>query len=490
MKLTLDLIHLTHCRTFGSVLALISELREPYVGITTLYIVPHRDLAYQIESWCQQLLSANPSTSINPSTFVKVLARPNVTPELLNSIQAKPPRILIATPGGLLEALTNTRLSLPITLRRIIIDEADTVLNVPPRFGPKPRVQHRHRPEAAQVIDWLLQARWRERLPKPQMVFMSATLRVHVRAWLFEQKRWLADRVVRLDGIKEKLESGELSPGSQGQIVHSAVVVEADGSLHNMEDNKDKRSDLEGAEGERGILTEDPEVVLGMFDQPHASINESVEAEADANHARVAVTAHPAKGLTLPPNVLEAIATSVALDVTNRALLVVPNGVSVNPVVDSLRNLGVETRLLDFRGEIEHVSTRLAPEKGVETSTASNPEGIVTSPEMSPSPESNETAEEEVYAPNPTLLVANTAAVRGVDIPTLSHVYIVGGVESEETYRHISGRAGRFGAPGTVISFVGAEGAEGLLGSPSGERRLRKIYERIGVERVPFSHIQ
>lgn len=353
-------------------------------------------------------------------------------------------------------------------------------MKVPMRYQ-RIQLRNQHRPEAAQAIDWLLASVRHQRLPKPQMVVLSATLRVHVRAWLVEQKGWLGEKFVRIDGIKEKFQSGEFK-SSHGQVVHSGVVVEVDGSLRNIEYELGKHSTLEPEDEERGILTQDPEAVLGMFDRVDRPTRD-LGSTTDSNHT----ASRSIDGLKLPPSVLEAIATSVALDVDNRALLVVPNGMPVKPVVESLRNLGVETRLMDLREEIVHVSSR--PESQHEAEVPSRrptrPRTRLTQPQSS----SVDNGNTKVFVPNPTLLVATTATVRGVDIPTLSHVYIIGGLKSDEWYRHIAGRTGRFGMPGTVISFVGAEGAEHLVGGLTGERQLRRIYDQIGATSEPFPHI-
>ncbi|CAE6452853.1 unnamed protein product [Rhizoctonia solani] len=463
-------------KTFGSVLALLPEISQPHDGITTLYVVPHRDLAYQIESWCQKLISTQPSSSIDPSTVARVIARPNTTYETFSQIRKNPPRILISTPGALIDAMQKGDLRLESTLRRIVVDEVDAVMKIPLRYH-NVQLRNYHIPEVAQVIDKLLRIMWEDRRSKPQMVMMSATLKTHVRSWLFQKEGWMAERVVRLHGIQEKLDSGEFEPSERTQVTHSAIVVEADGRLRNLDDQR--LDDAESEKKARGILSEDPGAVLELLNQESEGGSNLVGNPRDQ-------TATPLrKGLTLPPSVLEAVAASVALDVSHRALLVIPTGVSIGPVLDTLRAFGVEARTLNLEEEIEHVSTRPEDErKGPTDSTTPNKSRAVSLDDRS----HIEQNEGEEYVPNPTLLAATTTAVRGIDIPTLSHVYIVGGLESEEAYRHVAGRAGRFGMLGKVISFVGGEGAENLLGG-TGERRIRRTFERMGVQNTPFPHV-
>lgn len=60
---------------------------------------------------------------------------------------------------------------------------------------------------------------------------------------------------------------------------------------------------------------------------------------------------------------------------------------------------------------------------------------------------------------NPTLLVATTASLRGIDLPDLSHVFIWGVLDAN-SYLHASGRVGRFGRKGRVVSVLQEEGRE------------------------------
>ena len=51
-------------------------------------------------------------------------------------------------------------------------------------------------------------------------------------------------------------------------------------------------------------------------------------------------------------------------------------------------------------------------------------------------------------------LVATDVGARGIDIPSLSHVFLYEPPEDHESYIHRAGRTGRAGAAGTVISLV------------------------------------
>jgi len=83
---------------------------------------------------------------------------------------------------------------------------------------------------------------------------------------------------------------------------------------------------------------------------------------------------------------------------------------------------------------------------------------------------------------NPTLLVATVATTRGLDLPSLTHVFVLGLLEGQATtgrgvdsYLHVSGRVGRFGRAGKVISVVEAKEAPkvGRILSTIGEKPVQ-----------------
>lgn len=87
---------------------------------------------------------------------------------------------------------------------------------------------------------------------------------------------------------------------------------------------------------------------------------------------------------------------------------------------------------------------------------------------------------------NPRLLVATLATTRGLDLPALSHVFVLGMAEgprvngrSVDAYVHIAGRVGRFGRRGRVVSVV-ESAAEG--------EKVQRILRTMGAVPVRFEH--
>jgi len=119
---------------------------------------------------------------------------------------------------------------------------------------------------------------------------------------------------------------------------------------------------------------------------------------------------------------MEGIASVFATDVPKVALLILPASAPVQRAVHDLRMLGINAFGLDLlitnRGKVHLVGG------------------------------SGGRMED-----NPTLLVSTTASTRGIDLPDLSHVFVWGVVDAN-SYQHASGRVGRFGRGGRVVTVL------------------------------------
>jgi superfamily II DNA/RNA helicase len=95
---------------------------------------------------------------------------------------------------------------------------------------------------------------------------------------------------------------------------------------------------------------------------------------------------------------------------------------------------------------------------------------------------------------NPTLLVSTLATTRGLDLPELSHVFILGipggpkvTGRTVDAYVHVAGRVGRFGRGGKVITVV--EKNEDMDEGPTTESsKMSRILSDIQVTPVQFEH--
>lgn len=144
------------------------------------------------------------------------------------------------------------------------------------------------------------------------------------------------------------------------------------------------------------------------------------------------------------------------------ALLVIPASAPVQRAVHELREMGLNAHRLDL----------LRDERGKEFLLR----------------------KASKFQENPTLLVSTLATTRGVDLPELSHVFILGIPEGPkvtaravDAYLHVAGRVGRFGRGGRVVTLV--EKSSGQVGAAEGggeAGKMIRILKTIEVTPVRF----
>ncbi|KAJ1032366.1 hypothetical protein NDA16_000393 [Ustilago loliicola] len=115
---------------------------KPQTGIASIILVPSNELAIQYLRWARALFPAPSLPSLDP--VIQCLVRGGVpgseslTPlQELRRLKETPPHILIGTPGRIKDILDtpagSSQLGLD-TLRTLVLDEADAVLQLPGRF--------------------------------------------------------------------------------------------------------------------------------------------------------------------------------------------------------------------------------------------------------------------------------------------------------------------------------------------------------------------
>jgi hypothetical protein len=211
-------------RSFGVIVALLSKPRLRQIdstlgkmsqtnGITSLLIVPHRDLVLQFGHWIHQMVSVSAAGSHQSiSSVYQVLLRDQTTPLIsrLSKLKSDPPHILIGTPQALLEACNEDKDALKLSsLSTVVVDEVDYLVESVPR-KPSPKMMEkarkkldRHPSATRQLLDLIYEPRVKANLEDtsgirskkrsrlPQLVMSSATLRNHLKLYLFNESGWL-----------------------------------------------------------------------------------------------------------------------------------------------------------------------------------------------------------------------------------------------------------------------------------------------------------
>lgn len=280
------------CRTFGLTLALLSKPRKriqydaasgdtqspaPATSVTSLVIVPHRDLAHQILYWIQRVVEGAGSSSPLLNSIAQVLVRDGLKHMTsgLTELKTNPPHILIATPGALSDIMKEDQAALQLdTLSAVFVDEVDYLIETLPVKQKESRVLRekarrkleRHTSVTKQILDVIYRDRIqafdaaRDRseddeaaetarpsalVNSPQLIMASATLRNHLRQYLYRETGWiLGEGTEKVRGsnqpaafMLERSKDGETSPADalgSTAIQHHVLVVAEDGTISNI----------------------------------------------------------------------------------------------------------------------------------------------------------------------------------------------------------------------------------------------------------------
>ena len=177
-----------------------------------------------------------------------------------------------------------------------------------------------------------------------------------------------------------------------------------------------------------------------------------------------------------------------------QALLILPNPISAAKAVEAFQELDIKAVHLDSNLATRDGAKLLQPfsaasyKKHKEKMRSGNKSGPKDSaPVLGP------------LSNSPTLVVANQTAVRGIDLPAASHVFIVGVPEEQVDYLHFSGRVGRLGSIGeegekTVVCFLPEPIVNKYGRVKKGKKenemskQLKKIWAMAQIKPVPYEH--
>ncbi|KAG6818029.1 hypothetical protein H0H87_009184 [Tephrocybe sp. NHM501043] len=495
-------------KSFGLVVALLNKPRLSSRGkskktvtryITSLVLVPHRDLAYQLLHWIQRMIDVTqPLPDI--SSIAQVLVRDgghHIT-EGLRALRQNSPHILIGTPQAIMDVYKEDPDALQLDhLSSVVVDEVDYLIETVPSKDPNKsffkatlkakRKLLAHPGVTRQLLDvifsqrkqtnalrkdepGLVQEQRRSGLhhyptTEPQLILSSATLRRHLNNYLFEESGWLnRDNLLKVRGskgdlvIQEKKKASDLylHDGLGGTRITHSVLLVSEGGINNI------------AGAKPAVITPAEQEHLEPID-PQALFASSIEPEPVENDPKI-VEKYRGTPTPFNPNAMEAIATAFALDVPSVALLVLPSSSPVQRAVYELREMGVNAHGLDL----------LTSEKGRSHLLRGDGSG----------------------QDNPTLLVSTLATTRGLDLPELTHVFIMGipdgpkvNGRTVDAYVHLAGRVGRFGRGGKVITVVEKEADVEEVEEDGGRRgvvtegsKMERILATINEKPVAFVH--
>ncbi|SNX82195.1 related to RRP3 - protein involved in rRNA processing [Melanopsichium pennsylvanicum] len=566
-------------KSFGILLALLSKPRivfrdqtpqdaasskskrsSPQTGITSIIMVSSNELALQYMRWARTLFPSSSLPSLDP--VIQCLIRGGLpgaealTPEHeLKRLKTAPPHILIGTPGRIKDILDmpagSSLLGLD-TLKTLVLDEADAVLQLPGRFpSHKQRWKHEvHKAPGLLVLNAIMKRRatysggekhlsaglenrpgkrkderrppehvrrntYRaaERdnadpstglaLPMPrgagvnplQLVATSATANSVMRHFFGARTGWLrtgakesgltfapqvgrwidltglsgksmVDQGIRgLFGANERSRTDSLIQTSLYQrpstmpasITHTCVVVD-----------EAPLSKLLAAVPLRNFEPKLARKKRDFLSAPPVPLDETVESD---DHTIVGDDFVVIKPATEPQEhemdqtLIEALAFCFASEGVDRGLALIPARWSLLKTRAALEALGVTVRL------------------------ASNvPSGANAAPAQS------DTAN---IAANPELYLLQTTSSRGLDIPALSHVFLVGyaSVIDAVSYVHSAGRVARIGgnpdapATGKVVTLLRGLSHDTELPTHVQEEQVKKPSKVISTSEAKMANV-
>jgi superfamily II DNA/RNA helicase len=495
-------------------------------GITSVVVVPNQELAFQLVEWTRELFPSadeefidgmiqavvTPSPSpVDPtsststmlaaprtSTGKKARHRPRATTlnnnskadkDQIQKLAAHPPHVLVATPTRLWDLLQRGVLDLS-GIETLVLDEVDHLIRLPNRFASRKQVLNRDlhpKPAELAVREILRSAQDAGRYPplstvstiardqdilsaggsldtdsekvegaiektgvgadRIQIVAASATMNRPMRHWLETTRGWVQDPTW-VDTTKSVV----LPEG----IEHHCVIVGPD-SVRNMRFDENQIS----VAGEEEV---------DMAETDRAWNNQSKSKDSSALTSKEKEAAWKERNLAAP-GVISSDVDSGAIekfrDDDDRML----EGVAMACQLDDVKSACV---FFCTSFSLKDLATRLEFEFGLPVKTIQNafPTSNSSSILTTTGKKGRSTG----------IYLAHEENARGLDLPGLSHVFIVGLPSSPSSYLHMAGRTGRMGEQGEVVTILRDD--EFL------EDRARSLFRMLNVQIEPYRHVE
>ncbi|KAF8933553.1 hypothetical protein BGZ47_010818 [Haplosporangium gracile] len=405
----------------------------------------------------------------------------------IQKLATTPPHVLVATPHRLWDLLQRGVLDLS-QIETLILDEVDHLIRLPNRFASRKQVLNRDvhpKPAELAVREILRSAQAAGRYPplsslstaddqddeeeerkvkgkvartgvgadRIQIIAASATMNRPMRHWLETTQGW-----VQGPTWVDTTKSVVLPQG----IEHHCVIVGPD-SVRNMRFETDA-----GKDGEYG---KDEEVDIAETDRAWSQSKAKDKDDTNTLTSKEKEAAWKERNLTAPGVIssdLDTGAIEKFRDDDDRML----EGVAMACQLDDVKSACV---FFCTSFSLKDLATRLEFEFGLPVQTIQNAFQQQQLPATSTSTTTASKRSTGIY-------LAHEENARGLDLPGLSHVFIVGLPSSPSSYLHMAGRTGRMGERGEVVTILRDD--EFL------ETRARSLFRMLGVKVEPYQHVE
>lgn len=384
----------------------VSKKRPFNSTLTSVILVPNNDLAYQYKHWIGNILKNYENPVKNTEDIIQILTRNNYDENLqIERLKQFPsPHILVSTPTRLLDVLNELGESYKDyidfkNLQSIVIDEADHVLDPLKCFSMKKIKQNRHHLPPGQILlDHIITSRNKASKTKAefisdnyQLICLSATLDKNLRRLIYS-KNWNRNQIIPL--INMSGFDKDCDSGIPIGINHYVLkinLIEHD-KIHVMDAilPQLKRKTLDTIKKKEERCKKRLKLLKDSF------MISNLKSDSNSMEDIIAITL----------NYL------VKLDDVKNAIVFISHDLSRAAFVQKCH----------FHGLISAVELR---------------ESIIQ----------KEINQNKIY-------IMNYLSARGIDLPGLTHAYMIGRLNDHVKYVHMAGRIGRMGQTGKMISII------------------------------------
>lgn len=193
-----------------------------------LFLVPSRQLAYQIHAWCRRVLPEDAVPDVD--RVVRCIVRDDgmdKEKEMERLVQ-EPPHMVVGTPEHVLECARRNALDVSHT-RLIVMDEIDRLLRLPGKYAPveKRIIREKHPTPVSLFLEEFVVGR--RFVKRPQLVAASASLNAVMKNELIRRRKWFAQDAVEVDarvfGDGGSEQNADVIPR---QIQHYCILASTD----------------------------------------------------------------------------------------------------------------------------------------------------------------------------------------------------------------------------------------------------------------------
>ncbi|KAF9351341.1 hypothetical protein BGX26_010633 [Mortierella sp. AD094] len=509
-------------KTFGILLALLNKPRrrigpDRRPGITSVIVVPNQELAFQLQSWARSLFpTANeqqmqemlqvivtPSVSIlsnsedlsldssnlgnrkRPKRGSKgsssAMPESDIVDKQVQTLAETLPHVLVATPARLWDLVQRGVLDLS-EIETLVLDEVDHLIRLPKRFASQKEIENRDKhpkPAELAVREIIRSAQVAGRygaldnkarevgtvrgsneqgsFDRIQIIAASATMNRPIRYWL-ESNNWVQDPewvdTTKSVVLPEGIEHHCLVIGAQS--IRNMRLVSDRTPWNERDQIHESNGDIQDAsESQRGNSEEEEEEV--DWDEKDRAWKKDKdfswkERQLEAGGASLDGESQVEKFRDDDDRILEGVATACMLDKVDSACVFFCSSFSLGDLATRLA--------VDFGLEVQQIQNAFEGQNGEQQ------EKVVGTTKNS---------RKGIY-------IAHESNARGLDLPGLSHVYIVGLPSAPSSYIHMAGRTGRMGKKGQVVTIIRDDGHL--------EDRARSMFRTLNVAIQPFRHVE